>query len=155
MVFIQTLALWFSNPAIAIVTTNACTKTVLHLYYNGRARRHAQGHNRSQSSMAVAKCLQCIALQHAKGRDGGKNNLSGNDKSSSLKWKVSSQRNFSQGFRGATQSLSPVRVHRKRGVVTYRNAPCLKLSVRQRKRRFSLGGVCGPVFYLPFPGFSD
>ncbi len=115
MVFIQTLALWFSNPAIAIVTTNACTKTVLHLYYNGRARRHAQGHNRSQSSMAVAKCLQCIALQHAKGRDGGKNNLSGNDKSSSLDWKVTSQRDFPKTFRGATQSLSPVRAHRATG----------------------------------------
>ena len=75
-------------------------------------------------------------------------------KSSSLKWKVSSQRNFSQDFRGATQSLSPVRVHRTRGVVTYRNAPCLKLCVRQRKRSFSLGGVCDPVSIFPSRGFS-
>ena len=98
--------------------------------------------------------MLAIALERAKGRDGGKNNLSGNDKSSSLKWKVSSQRNFSQDFRGATQSLSPVRVHRKRGVVTYRNAPCLKLSVRQRKRSFSLGGVCDPVSIFPSRVFS-
>ncbi len=98
--------------------------------------------------------MLAIALQRAKGRDGGKNNLSGNDKSSSLKRKVSSQRNFSQDFRGATQSLSTVRVHRKRGVVTYRNAPCLKLSVRQRKRSFSLGGVCDRVSIFPSREFS-
>jgi hypothetical protein len=80
-----------------------------------------------------------------------------------LKWKVSSQRNFSQDFRGATQSLSPVRVHRKRGVVTYRNAPCLKLCVRQRKRSISSGKasrgrktshfcvrvVCTPAVFAP------
>ena len=97
--------------------------------------------------------MLAVALQRAKGRDGGKYNLSGNDKSSSLKWKVSSQRNFSQDFRGATQSLSPVRVHRTRGVVTYRNAPSLKLSVRQRKQSFSLGGVCDPVSIFPSRGF--
>ena len=38
----------------------------------------------------------------------------------------------------------------QRGVVTCRNAPCLKLGVRKRKRSFSLGGVCEPVFYFPF-----
>ncbi len=43
----------------------------------------------------------------------------------------------------------------QRGVATYRNAPCLKLSVHQRKRSFSLGGVCDPVFYVPFPGLFD
>ena len=37
----------------------------------------------------------------------------------------------------------------QRGVVTCRNAPCLKLGVRERKRSFSLGGVCDPVFYFP------
>ena len=40
----------------------------------------------------------------------------------------------------------------QRGVVTCCNAPCLELGVRQRKRSFSLRGVCDPVFYLPFTG---
>ena len=82
----------------------------------------------------------------------GKNNLSGNDKKLLFEMESELAEELSQDFRGATQSLSPVRVHRQRGIVTYRNAPCLKLSVRQRKRSFSLGGVCDPVFYLPFTG---
>ncbi len=36
-----------TNLAIAIVATNACTNKVLHLNYNGRAQRHAQGLDRS------------------------------------------------------------------------------------------------------------
>ncbi len=105
--------------------------------------------------------MLAISLQRAKGRDGGNNNFSGNDKSSSLKRKVSSQKNFSQDFRGATQSLSPVRVHRKRGVVTYRNVPCLKLCVRQRKRSFNecywilaLGAYATPFSTFPSRFFS-
>ena len=42
----------------------------------------------------------------------------------------------------------------QRGVITCRNARCLKLSVRQRKRSFSLGGVCDPVFYFPSWGLT-
>ncbi len=47
--------------------------------YNGRAQRHAQGLDRSQSSMAVAKCL-LSRFSAPKGGMVGKNNLSGNDK---------------------------------------------------------------------------
>ncbi len=126
--------------------------------YNGRAQRHAQGLDRFQSSMAVAKCL--LSRSSApKGGMVGKAICRATTKSSSLKWKVSSQRNFSQDFRGATQSLSPVRVHRTRGVVTYRNAPCLKLSVRQRKRSFVLSnnpllalGAYATPFLSSLPG---
>ena len=68
-----------TNLAIAIVTTNACTNKVLHLNYNGRTKHHPQGHNRSQSSIAIAKCL--LSRSSApKGGMVGKNNLSGNDK---------------------------------------------------------------------------
>ena len=42
----------------------------------------------------------------------------------------------------------------QRGVVTCRNAPCLELGVRGRKRRFSLGGACDPVFYFPSRGVT-
>ena len=135
------------------VATIACTNKVLHLNDHGRARCHAQSHNRSQSSMAVAKCslLRSSAPKEGMVR---KNKLSNNDKSSSLKWKVSSQRTFSQTFRGATQSLSPVRVHRTTGRrhMSQYNTACLKLGVREHKRSFSLGDVCEPIFYLPFTG---
>ncbi len=61
------------------MTTNACANKVLHLNYNGRAQRHAQGNDRSESSMAVAMCL--LSRPSApKGGMVGKNNLSGNDK---------------------------------------------------------------------------
>ena len=136
------------------MATNACTNKVLHLNYNGRTRRHAQGHDHSQSSMAVAICL--LSRSSApKGGMVGKNNLSGNDKK--LLFGMESElaeELFPKTFRGGTQSLSPVRVHRKWGVVTCGNAPRLKLCVRQRKRSFSLGGVCDPVSIFPSRGFS-
>ena len=69
-----------TNLAIAIAAKNACTNKVLHLNYNGRSRRCAQGHDRPYSSVAVAKCL-ATALRRAKGWDGGKTNCRATTKS--------------------------------------------------------------------------
>ena len=84
----------------------------------------------------------------------GKNNLSGNDKSSSEIESELSEELF-QKFSGEPPNRFPPRGFvEQRGVVTCRTAPCLKLGVRQRKRSFSLGGVCDPVFNFPSRGFT-
>ena len=96
-----------------------------------------------------------IALLRAKGWDGGENKFVGQRQKFSLSWKVFSQRNISEASPGTTRSRSPVWVIEQRGVVICRNAPCLKLDVRKRKRSVSLGGVCDPVSYLPNRGFPN
>ena len=82
----------------------------------------------------------------------GKNKFVGQRQKFSLSWKVFLQRNISDTSTGTTRSRSPVWVIEQRGVVICRNAPCLGLGVRKRKRSFSLGGVCDPVLCLPFTG---
>ena len=133
---------------------NARTNKVLHLNYKGTSQRHAQDHNRPMSSMAVVKCLQSRSCA-LKGGMVGKNKFVGQRQTFSLSWKVFSQRNISETLLGTTRSRSPAWVIEQRGVFICRNAPCLKLSVRQRKRSFSLGGVCDPVFYFPNRGFPN
>ena len=95
-----------------------------------------------------------VALQRAKGRDGGKNNLSGNDKSSSEIESELAEELFQKLSGEPLNRFPPQGFIEQRGVVTCRNAPCLKLGVRQRKRSFSLRGVCDPVFNFPSRGFS-
>ena len=96
-----------------------------------------------------------IALLRAKGRDGGKSKFVGQRQKFSLSWKVFSRRNISDTPTGTTRSRFPTWVIEQRRVFICRNAPCLKLSVRKRKRSFSLGGVCDPVFYLLDRGFPN
>ncbi len=140
-----------TNLAIAIVTTNACTNKVLHLNYNGRARRHAQGHNRSQSSMAVAKCL--LSRSSApKGGMVGKTICRATTKPLFEMESELAEERFPRLSGEPLNRFPPSGFTEQRGVVTCRNASCLKLGVRQRKRSFSLGGVCDPVFYLSFAG---
>ncbi len=120
------------------------------------SKLHRDVHNATLRATTVS-CPQVleIALLRAKGRDGGKNKFVGQRQKFSLSWKVFLQRNISDTSTGTTRSRSPVWVIEQRGVVICRNAPCLELSVRKRKRSFSLGGVCDPVFYLPNRGFPN
>ncbi len=97
--------------------------------------------------------MLAIALQRAKGRDGGKKQSVGQRQK--LLFEMESELAEELFPRLSGEPLNrfpPSGFIEQRGVVTYRNAPCLKLSVRQRKRSFSLGGVCDPVFYPPFAG---
>ena len=98
--------------------------------------------------------MLAIALQRAKGRGGGKKQLVGQRQKLPLKWKVNFRRNFPQLSGEPLNRFPPSGFLEQRGVVTCRNAPCLKLGVRERKRSFSLGGVCDPVFYFPSRGFT-
>ena len=96
--------------------------------------------------------LLAIALQRAKGRDGGKTNRRATTKSF---FEIGSD--FFGGsfhnFHGShTFALPPPGFTEQRGVIACHNAPCLKLGVRKRKRTFSLGGVCDPVLYFPIGG---
>ena len=78
-----------------------------------------------------------VALQRAKERDGGKNNLSANDKK--LLFEMESELADELFPRLSGEPLNrflPPEFIEQRGVVTCRNAPCLKPSVRQRKRSF-------------------
>ena len=91
-------------------------------------------------------CRQMLAIapQRAKGRDGGKNDLSGNDEK--LLFEMESElaeKRFPRLSGEPLNRFSPSGFIEQRGVVTGRNAPCLKLGVRQRKQI---------AFYLPFPG---
>ena len=103
-------------------------------------KHHAQGHDRFESSMAVVTCV--LSRSSApKGGMVGKNNLSGNDKSSS---EIESEltEELSRNFQGSHPiAFPPQGCLEQRGVVTCRTAPCLKLGVRQRKRSFSLGAT--------------
>ena len=126
--------------------------TVLHLHYKGTCVTPRPSH-------VPNGCRQVLefALLRAKGRDGGKksNKLVGQRRMFSLSWKVFSQRNISDTLLGTTRSRFPAWDIEQRGVFICRNASCLKLSVRERKRSFSLGGVCDPVFHLPNRGFPN
>ena len=122
----------------------------MHLHYNGRCRRCVQGHDRLYASVAVAKCL-AIALRRAKGWDGGKTNCRATTKASfEMKCELPEERPQLSGE--PLNRFSPSGFIEQRGVVTCRNAPCLKLGVRKRKRTFSLESVCDPVFYFPIGG---
>ena len=60
---------------------------------------------------------------------------------------------LSKTFMRTTRSLfPPPGCAEQWDVITCRNARCLKLGVRKRKRTFSLRGVCDPVFYFPIRG---
>ena len=94
--------------------------------------------------------MLAIAPQRAKGRDDGKEQFVARATTkASFEMESELPEELSTTFRRATHLPSPVRVLEQRGIVTCRNAPCLKLGVRKRKRSFSLGGVCDPVFYFP------
>ncbi len=99
--------------------------------------------------------MLAIALQRAKGRDGGKKQFVGQRQKLLFEMESELAEELFPRLQGIHSiAFPPVRVHRTRGVATYRNAPCLKLSVRQRKRSFSLGGVCDPVSIFPSRVFS-
>ena len=96
-----------------------------------------------------------IALQRAKGRDGGKKQFVGQRQKLLFEMESELSEELFQKLSGEPPNRFPPQGFiEQRGVVTCRNAPCLKLGVRQRKRSFSLGGVCDPVFYFPSWGFT-
>jgi hypothetical protein len=98
--------------------------------------------------------MLAIALERAKGRDGGKKQFVGQRQKLLFEMESELTEELFQKLSGEPfNRFPPPGFLEQRGVITCRNAPCLKLGVRQRKRSFSLGGVCDPVFYFPSRGF--
>ena len=99
--------------------------------------------------------MLAIALQPAKGRDGGKKQFVGQRQKLLFEMESELAEELFQKLSGEPLNrFPPSGFLEQRGVVTCRNAPCLKLGVRERKRSFSLGGVCDPVLYFPSWGFT-
>ena len=96
-----------------------------------------------------------IAPQRAKGRDGGKKQFVGQRQKLLFEMESELSEDLFPELSGEPLNrVSPSGFIEQWGVVTCRDAPCLKLGVRQRKRSFSLGGVCDPVFYFPSREFT-
>jgi hypothetical protein len=81
----------------------------------------------------------------------GKTNLSGNDKCSSLNWKVFSQRNISKHSTGTTRSFFPVRVHRTTGRCHLSHCPLPKTRCAQAQNEaLALGAYVTPFSIFPY-----
>ena len=123
-----------------------------------RALTTPRSGTRPLSILNGCRQMLAIALQHAQGRDGrGKKQFVGQRQK--LLFDIESQHaedvsnTFIHGSH--TFALPPVSVHRTTGRRHMSQRPLpktLKLGVRKRKRTFSLGGVCDPVFYFPSAG---
>ena len=109
-----------------------------------RALSAPRSGTRPSSILDGCRQMLAIALQRAKGRDGGKSSAKQFvGQRQKLLFEIESEHaeEVSKTFMRATRSLRP-----------RQNVPCLNLGVRKRKRAFSLGGICDPVFYFPFGG---
>ena len=73
--------------------------------------------------------MLAIALQRAKGRDGGKNQFVGQRPKLLFEMESELAEELFQDFQGS-HSIDILR----QGVITCHNAPCLKLGVHKRKR---------------------
>ena len=131
------------------------------MHKQGTASKLQRAHSTPRSGprpfSVLNGCRQmlAIALQRAKGRDGGKTQFVGQRQKLLFEMESELAEELFQKLSGEPLNRFPPRGFKEqRGVVTCRNAPCLKLSVCQRKRSFSLGGVCDPVLYFPSWGFT-